>query len=140
MKIRSQALLVYLLENKIDFQDATSLAEAKREYTRLYKRTWKLKTKKIKEVRPTFDCVQYSELEKRASLYGFTSVTTYARELLLSSFQNRELVPNKEDLYLVLQFISRAQNTLIQESDIYEVKKLLDQAEVLLIQYLKRSA
>lgn len=135
MKIRSKQLFLYLLEKNIDFQDKEALAQAKSEYRRLYKKKWKTGAKKNKEVRPTFTEYEYQELYKRAELLGLLP-TTYVRELVLSSQENRELIPNKEQLLKVLQCISMA---LInhQKCTNEEIKTLLEQAEESLIVYLK---
>ena len=129
MNIRSKQLLVYLLEHNVDFQDKEALATAKREYRKQYKKKWKTTAKKNREVRPTFTEQEYQAICIRADLLGLPP-TTYVRELVLTSQENRELIPNKEQLLQILQCVSRA---VIQNKN----DSLLAEAEQLLLDYLQ---
>lgn len=135
MKVRSKQLLVYLLENNIDFQDREALAQAKREYRKQYKKNWKTGAKKNKDLRPSFTQQEYEELCKRASLLGLLP-TTYVRELVISNQENKELICNKEQLLQVLQYLSMA-IIAMKKGYISDVEELLDKAEKDLLQYLK---
>lgn len=135
MKIRSKQLFLYLLEKNIDFQDKEALAQAKSEYRRLYKKKWKTGAKKSKEVRPTFTESEYEELCKRAELLGLLP-TTYVRELVITNQENRELIPNRDQLLQILQYISMSLIAL-NKQDIREANILIEKAEIELITYIK---
>lgn len=134
MHIRSKQLLLYLLEHNIDFEDREALAQAKAEYRKLYKKNWKQKSQKNKELRPTFTETEYSELCKRAELFGLTP-TGYLRELILTNQENRELIPHREELLILLQFISMALNQIHAD---HPSRPLLQESEKLLLNYLQQ--
>jgi hypothetical protein len=135
MNIRSKQLLIYLLENNIDFQDMEALTLAKKEYRKLYKKRWKKHAKRNRELRPCFTEYEFQELCKRANLFGLPP-TSYVRELILTNQENRELISNRSALLQALQGISMALMVARKEGN-EEIKALLEQSEYTLIVYLK---
>jgi len=133
VKIRSKSLLRYLLSRNIDFSDTSQLAQAKRDYVRLYNKQWRATANKCKEIRSKFTRDEFFQLEVRAHLYGYKSVTAYTRAVMLTNFQNVELAPDKSELRLLLKTISQAINA--NKSSI--ALELLYEAEILLLSYLK---
>lgn len=129
MKIRSKKLLQYLLEKNIDFQDKEVLAQAKSQYRAKYKRDWAKTAKKNKVIKPSFTLFEFIELTKRADLMGMNP-TVYVREIVLSYQSNIELIPHREKLLQILQFISMA----IRQNN----SEYLYQAEEHLLEYLKK--
>ena len=128
-RIRSISLFNYLVECNIDFNDTEAIALAKQNYRKKYKREWKKKAQRHREVRPLFTHYEYSELCKRAYLLDLKP-TTYVRAVVLSAQENHDLIPDKPQLLEVLQRISMAVN---QDRN----NTLLIEAEELLLSYLK---
>lgn len=134
MKIRSKALWQYLSETGALNGTVEEIATAKKKYRQNYKRTWKQNRiiRKI-ELRPGFTDREFKELAIRAQAVGLTP-TALVREHVLSYLQNSELIPNRNRLLKVLQLISMA---IINSADYRTQQALLQEAERLLLSYLK---
>ncbi len=123
-RIRSIRLYTYLVEHNIDFNDQEAIALAKQNYRRKYKREWKRTAKRKKELRPLFSEQEYKGLCKRANLLGLKP-TTYIRELVLTNQENYEIIPNKDQLLIILQQVSMAANQDKNNSCICQAEQLL---------------
>ena|ERR1017187_810543 len=135
MKTYSKNLMNYLSEMGILGSSDEEIQTAKIEWRRKYKREWKSKSKKSKELRPGFTPQQFEEIGIRAKLYGLNP-TSYARELILSAQEHTDLIPRKDELLYILQSISMAEISLGKISQNSEARGLLLQAEELLLKYL----
>ena len=104
-------------------------------WRRKYKRDWRSKNKKRKELRPGFTPQQFEEIGIRAKLYGLNP-TSYVRELILSAQEYIDLIPCRDQLLYILQSISMAEIALAKNNNTIEAKALLQQAEETLLSYL----
>ena len=111
--------------------------EAKRVYRKQFKREWKKKNHRGKEVRPNVTNEQYASIVARAKLYGYRHPTTYVKDLILSETENKSLIPNKDELLNILQAVSMASIAFSKDPTSIEVQALISNAEIMLLQYLK---
>jgi len=138
MKVRSKKMWEYLSQAGVLESPEELIMQAKFDYRRLYKRTWKKNIKKCKELRPTFTKIEFDGILERAKLYGLHP-TTYARDLILSNQSDISLIPKKSELQGILQAISMAENALSKDKDSAEANELLLKAESMLLTYLNIS-
>lgn len=134
MKIRSKNLLLYLQQQGA-LDNPERIPEIKKEYRKLYKRSWKQQQiGKKKEIRPTFSGPEYAALKQRADLFG-TTPTGYAKGVILDHIGAAPFIPHRETLLEVLQCISRA----VMDYGTPETEQLIIRAEQLLLDYLRNS-
>ncbi len=73
MKIRSRNLYLFLVEKEVLDKGEQALKEAKAEYRRIYKRTWKKNiVVKKKELRPAFTLKEHNAIQLKAIEFGLT--------------------------------------------------------------------
>ena len=132
---KQNRMLHYLSEMGVLGSSEEEIRSAKIEWRRKYKREWKSKNKKSKELRPCFTPQQFEEIGIRAKLYSLNP-TAYARDLILSAQEHSDLIPRKDELLYILQSVSMAEIALTKDRNRVEAQALLLQAEELLLKYL----
>lgn len=140
MNIRSTSLYEYLLSSGALDGTPEDIARAKREYRKKYKREWK-KNKQLphRELRPSFSLKDYEALKVRAGEMGYENPTAYIKQLILASLEQKSIVPHREQLEQILQYVSMALNAVIKAEytlDKRYVQVLLSEAEIKLSTYL----
>ena len=133
MNSRSSALWQYLEQSGALNGSTEDIIKAKQEYRKQYKRDWNKQSQNNKELRPKFSHEEYKQICIRAKLYGLHP-TAYTKQLILSTQEEVTLIPNKEELLQILQYVSMATIT-ISEADT-KLHQLISKAETLLLQYL----
>ena len=135
-KVRSKALWKFLLEKGVLEGTEEEIQQAKREYRKQYKREWKLRRLKQKEIRPSFTIKEYQAIQQVAEKAGLKP-TGLARQLLLAHSEGNTFIPNRDILLQVLQNISIVAIHLVKQfpkEDDYTL--LIEKAEQLLLTYL----
>jgi hypothetical protein len=133
MKIRSKALYDYLLLSNVLTGSPETIARAKQEYRRLYKRQWKHQGRQQKEIRFSVTLRQFATIKAKAQAMSIGH-TTHARNIVLASIQ--QPITHNNTLLAVLQAVSMAAITIEQGKPIPSVYELLRNAELMLLQYL----
>jgi len=139
MKTRSKALYAYLLEAGVLKGTPEAIDCAKCEYRKLYKKHWKQKVKPRKEIRIEFTLKQFAAIKSKAHEYDLKH-TTYSRLAILAAVDSAAgIIPHLEQLEKILQLVSMAvigiaKNTL----PLWQVSEFLEEAETVLIDYLKK--
>lgn len=136
MKICSKKLYEFLLLSDVLHGTKEDIAQAKREYRRIYKRQWKKRRLLKKEVRIEFTLREYGDIKVRAFELG-VSQTAYARAVVLSSIGSSNLIPHKDKLLKILQLISMsAIESAKNNIPPWQLPEQLGQAEQMLLGYL----
>lgn len=131
-KIRSKRLYEYLLNRGVIEASDEVIQEAKKEYSRQYKKQWRLSRVKQREIRLSFTEKEYTQIQKLAK-QARLKTTTFVTDFILSSIQNNPLRADRDALLKILQLVGMAINIC---KDNQEVKEYLLQAESLLLQYI----
>lgn len=134
--IRSKRLYEYLEKSGSLSQGPEAVALAKREYRRQYKREYKRQDKQRIEMRPGFKITEYEGICLRAKLYGFKTPTAYIQNLILSHQEEKVLIPKREILLRVLQSLSMAVISSMENNCDINISDLLSKAEADLLHYL----
>ena len=135
MKVRSKDLWNYLLQSgALESQDEAIIQNAKRIYRKMYKRDWERKNRNIRELRIRFSFKQMNEIARHSKLFNL-NCTSYAKEVILTSQENRIMIPCREELLGILKDVGMAINILSEKPDA-KVQTLLYKAEIQLIDYL----
>ena len=134
-KVRSKALWKYLFEKGVLEGTDEEIQQAKREYRKQYKREWKLRRLKQKEIRPSFTIKEYQAIQQVAKKAGLKP-TGLARQLLLSHAEGNTFIHNRDILLQVLQNISIVAIHLVKQCPKEDYTKLIEKAEQLLLNYL----
>lgn len=135
MKKLSDGLYQFLKERNVLNGTESELKRAKREYRAQYLKNWQKERKiKYKDIRIRFNQDQYKEISNRAKAFGLCN-THYVKQIILHEQENFELIPNREELQLILQKIAMANIQCIRNGNV-ELSELLDTAENLLTKYL----
>lgn len=136
MKIRSKALYEHLLKANLLEGSQEDIVRAKREYRRIYKKQWKEQNKPLKEIRIIVSLKDFVEIKMRAHQYKLKH-TTYSRHAILASISKKDLIPNRDQLLLILQLISiSAIGSMRSSMSPWEVSEKIHEAERLLLEYL----
>ncbi len=136
MKIRSKALYQHLLKANVLKGSKEDIAQAKREYRRIYKKQWKEQNKPLKEIRINVSLKDFVEIKVKAHQYKLKH-TTYSRHAILASISSKELIPNRDQLLLILQLISiSAIGSIRSTLSPWEISEKIQEAESLLLKYL----
>ena len=135
-KVRSKALWKFLFEKGV-IPNGTEeeITAAKKEYRCIYKREWKQRRLKQKEIRPSFTLKEYQAIQQVATKAGLKP-TGLARQLLLSRSEGNAFIPNRDILLQVLQNISIVAIHLVKQCPKEDYTKLIEKAEQLLLNYL----
>ena len=134
-KVRSKALWKYLFEKGVLEGTDEEIQQAKREYRKQYKREWKLRRLKQKEIRPSFTIKEYQAIQQVAIKAGLKP-TTFARQVLLAHAEGNAFIPNRDILLQVLQNISIVAIHLVKQFPKEDYTILIEKAEKLLLNYL----
>ncbi len=142
MKFRSKALWQYLNDTGALQGSQEDIERAKRNYRREYKRKWR-QDKVIKpiELRPGFTAREYKELKIAAKMVGLTP-TIFIKQSALASAGVGKAIPEKAKLLSVLQLVSMVSIAVFKAkhgraTDIQTVASSIEQAEKILLEYLK---
>jgi len=138
MKTRSKALHTYLLEADVLNGTPAEIDRAKCAYRKLYKKRWKQQTRPRKEIRIELTLKQFAMVKTKAREYELKH-TTYARQVILAAAESdSNIIPNREKLEKILQLVSMAAIATMKNTlPLWQVSALLEEAEAMLIQYLK---
>lgn len=140
MKIRSRNLYNFLVEKGVFDKGEEAIKEAKTEYRRIYKRTWKKNIiVKKKELRPAFTPKEHNDLIIKSRLLGL-SPTAYIQKLAIDALGQTTILPHREKLLKILQLVGISQNLIQNHRYSYpfsQADEYLKEAELLLLEYLK---
>ncbi len=135
MKIRSKPLFAYLCSTGAIHGTEETILAAKRHYRALYKKKWKQQRIKCKEVRPIFNLKEFDLLTIKARKAGLKPAT-FARQVILQAIDKNTLIPQKETLLQVLQYLSIACIELSKTSIPKSTLDPLEKAEQMLLKYI----
>ena len=137
MKVRSNALWQYLADSGALNGSDEDIFKAKLEYRKIYKREWKKRQKlPKKELRPIFTLKEYQHIRLKAAELKLNA-TAYLKAIALASVEGRYSIENKEILQKVLQLLSMSVIALKHNHNKYLIEEQLEQAEKLLLEYVK---
>lgn len=139
MKVRSKALLQFLMDRKLLGASEQEIVQGKREYRKLYKAEWKRNRQKpVRELRPQFTLKQFVELKAIASGLGYKHPTKYLKQLALSQVSGMPLVKNPDVLRQALQHIGIAISLGAQKSNPQAIQERITEVEKILLQYVEQ--
>ena len=134
MKIRSYALYHYLLQANVLGGSEEAILQAKKAYRAAYKKQWKQQARPQKEIRFTLTIKQFFDLKAKAQSMALRH-TSYVKALALTSIDQPTILDPR--LLEVLQLISMTTIATSHDKHTERVHTLLEQAETILLQYLK---
>ncbi|MDP1725555.1 MAG: hypothetical protein Q8M15_02135 [Bacteroidota bacterium] len=139
MKIKSKALYEYLLKAGVLNSSPEEITIAKKEYRKSYRNVWmKNKSKLSRELRIVYTLREYRDLKVYAKSIG-TSPTALCKTLTTSVMQNKNVIPNKEQLNELLQGISMTLNIAFKMKANLQLIEELQEVETKLLNYLKNN-
>lgn len=136
-KIHSKKLFKFLLDKGVLDGPEEAIQEAKREYVRLYKKEWKLRNTRQKEIRISLTVKEFTALQKLAEGTGLKP-TTLVHDLAISAIENKPFIADRDTLLEVLQLIGMAYMNIYQNTPNSDAENYLLQSESLLVHYLNR--
>ncbi|MFZ4797535.1 MAG: hypothetical protein ACOYMA_08565 [Bacteroidia bacterium] len=135
MKPQSEKLFKYLEERNLLNASSKEIQEAKNAYRKAYKQAWhQQKKQKSKVLQIHFTEEQFKALTFRAKSMGICP-THYAQGIVIAEQEDKDLIPHKIILQKILQIIAMASIQSLRNGD-KELTALIDEAEVMLTQYL----
>jgi hypothetical protein len=136
MKTNKQ--LQYLIDTGAINGTKEEIAIAISEYRKMYKREWRRNNAKKKaDLRPSFTPKELYLVTVKARELGYTP-THFLRLLLLEAIGENSIIPQAEKLYKILQLIGMVTNDIQQSNITYRTKENIQDAEKLLLDYLKQ--
>lgn len=136
-KIQSKKLFKFLLDKGVLDGPEEAIQEAKREYVRLYKKEWKLRNTRQKEIRISLTVKEFTELQTLAEQVGLKP-TTLVHDLAISAIENKPFIADRDTLLEVLRNIGLAYMNIYQNSPNSDAENYLLRCESLLVHYLNR--
>jgi hypothetical protein len=136
MKIQSKPLHEYLSRSGALGGSEEDIARAKKIYRKEYKRLWKKRRDRHKEVRIELTLKQFRDLQVAADRLQLRH-TTYARETIVSASNGRTFIPHRDCLLRVLQTLSMCTIAAMRNTaPPWALADQLQKAERLLLDYL----
>lgn len=105
MKVRSKRLFAFLEARGLLDGTEAEITAAKRAFRKQYKKDWKqYRRVKKRELCCLFTPEEYEAIRNEAKRIGLRP-STYGREVILASENNRLLIPHRPELLKVLQLV-----------------------------------
>lgn len=136
-KIHSKKLFKFLLDKGVLDGSEEAIQQAKREYVRLYKKEWKLRNTRQKEIRISLTVKEFTALQKLSEGVGLKP-TTLVHDLAISAIENKPFIVDRDTLLEVLQHIGLAYMNIYQNSPNSDAENYLLRCESLLVHYFNR--
>ena len=136
-KIHSKKLFKFLLDKGVLDGPEEAIQKTKKEYVRLYKKEWRQRNTRQKEIRISLTVKEFTALQKLAENVGLKH-TTFVHDLAISTIENKRFIADRDALLEVLKNIGLAYMNIYQNSPNSDAENYLLHCESLLVRYLNR--